>query len=99
MTEGEREEPAPANPYQDALDIVEAHLRLLTQKPLEETVTGLTDFERAKFKTTLEYAVATLQLCYLRTKGEDIEAHSNLKRLERLKAYFAKLDKFVDLAA
>jgi hypothetical protein len=36
-----------------ALDVVEGNLKFLTQKPLEETLAAMTDFERAKFKTVL----------------------------------------------
>lgn len=85
--------------YQDCLDVVEAHLRLLMQKPLDETLAGLTEFEQAKFKTTLAYAITTLQLCYLRTKGEDISEHKNVAHLERLRSYFNQINKFIDLPA
>jgi hypothetical protein len=81
-----------------ALDIVEAHLKFLTQKPLDETLAGLTDFERAKYKTVLAYALTTLQLCYLRSKGESIENHPNLRHLERIRTVFTKIDKYIDLS-
>ena len=95
--------PQPENPqdqvqqYQDCLDVVEAHLKLLTQKPLEETLAGLTEFEKAKFKTTLAYSISTLQLCYLRTKGEDIQEHKNRAHLERLRSYFNQINKSIDI--
>jgi hypothetical protein len=85
--------------YQEALDVVDAHLKFLTQRSLEETLAEMTDFERAKFRTVLAYAVTTLQLCYLRSKGESIENHPNLRYLERIKAFFTKVDRYVDLAA
>jgi hypothetical protein len=85
--------------YQEALDTVEAHLRFMTQRPLAETLTGLTDFERAKLKTVLAYAITTLQLCYLRSKGESIRDHKNMRHLERLKAFFTRIDRHIDLAA
>jgi hypothetical protein len=84
--------------YQETLDVVEGHIKFLTQKPFEETLAAMSDFERAKFKTVLAYAVTTLQLCYLRSKGESIENHPNLRHLERIKAFFAKIDRFVDLS-
>jgi hypothetical protein len=81
---------------QDALDLVESHLKFLTQKPLEEVLAGMTDFERVKLKTVLDYAVTTLQLCYLRSKGESIEGHPNLLRLEQIKSFFTQIDKCLD---
>jgi hypothetical protein len=95
----EKGEASPLDAYQEALDIAEAHIKLLSQKPLEEALSELSDFEQAKYRTTLAYAVGTLQLCYLRTKGESIEGHPNMRGLERLRTYFYKLDRFVDLAA
>ena len=83
--------------YQDCLDVVEAHLKLLTQKPLEETLAGLSEIERAKFKTTLAYSISTLQLCYLRTKGEDIQDHKNRAHLDRLRSYFNQINNSIDL--
>jgi hypothetical protein len=91
------ESPAPPDSLQSTLDTVEAHLRLLTQRPLEETLAGLTDFERAKYKTVLAYALTTLQLCYLRSKGEEIENHLNMRHLERIKVFFTKIDRHIDL--
>jgi hypothetical protein len=90
-------EPVSVDSLQVTLDTVEAHLRLLTQRPLEETLSGLTDFERAKYKTVLAYALTTLQLCYLRSKGENIENHINMKHLERIKIFFTKIDKHIDV--
>jgi hypothetical protein len=84
--------------YQETLDVVEGHLKFLTQKPLEETLAGMTDFERAKFKTVLAYAVTTLQLCYLRSKGESIENHPNVRHLDRIRGFFTKVDRYVDLS-
>ena len=83
---------------QKLLNIVEAHLSQLTQTPLEEKIANLSDVERAKFKTVLAYAMTTLSLCYLRSKGESVEGHTNMRHLDRLKHLFVKLDKYVDLS-
>ena len=83
--------------YQKLLDVVEAHLNQLTQVPLEERLKTLSDIERAKYKTVLAYAITTLQLCYLRTRGESVEGHTNMRHLERIKNFFVKIDRYVDL--
>ena len=82
--------------YETALQIVEAHIKLLTARPMEETMASLTDFERLKFKTTLAYALTTLQMCYLKTKNEDIDSHHNMKYFEPLKGLYAKMDNKID---
>ena len=84
--------------YQKLLNVVEAHLSQLTQTPLEEKLRTLTDFEKAKYKTVLAYAMTTLSLCYLRSKGESVEGHPNMRHLDRLKNFFVKLDKYIDLS-
>ena len=85
--------------YQRALEVVEAHLEKFMERPLEETLNGLSEFEQAKFKTMLAYAGTTLSLCYLRSKGQSVESHANMRHLERLRAYFTKIDKYIDLSA
>ena len=82
--------------YETALQIVEAHVKLLTARPIEETMSSLTDFEKLKFKTTLAYALTTLQMCYLKTKNEDIDSHHNMKYFEPLKGIYAKMDSNID---
>ena len=82
--------------YQDALQQVESHVKWLTRKPMEEMMKGMSDYEKAKYKTVLAYAVATAQLCYLRTKGENLEEHPNMKHLERVKAFFMDIDRYID---
>lgn len=89
----------PEQEIQQAIDAVEAHLRILTQKPKEEMLSELTDFEVAQYRTTLAYAVTTLQLCYLKSKGEDVENHPNMRHLERLKIFFPKMARYIDLSA
>ena len=81
------------------LDNIEALLRPLMSKPLEESLEGLSTFEKAKLKTALSYAIVTLQLVYLRSSGTNVENHNNRKYLERLKAHFTKLDKCIDLSS
>jgi hypothetical protein len=85
------------NQYQEVLNLLEGRLRFLTQNLLEETLDGMTDFERAKLKTVLAYTVTALQLCYLRSKGESTENHPNMRHLERIKLFFTKIDKYLDL--
>lgn len=85
--------------YQIAIKIAEAHIKLLTEKPLEETMASLTEFERLKFKTTMAYALTTLQMCYLKAKGENIESHPNKHYLEKLKTLYTKIDKYIDSPA
>ena len=82
--------------YRDALQQVECHVKWLTSKPMAEMLKNMTDYERAKYKTVLAYAVATTHLCYLRTKGESLENHPNMKHLERLKSFFMKIDRYTD---
>jgi hypothetical protein len=84
--------------YETALQIAEAHIKLLTVRPIEETMASLTDFEQLKFKTTLAYALTTLQMCYLRTKNEDVDSHHNMKYFEPLKSIYAKMNSNIDTA-
>ncbi|KAH0786945.1 Sas10/Utp3/C1D family-domain-containing protein [Histomonas meleagridis] len=84
--------------YQIVLEEVEAHLSKLTSRPLEETFNGLSEFEQAKLKTLLAYANMTISLCYLKSKGENIEAHKNMRYLEHLKKFFTDLDGYIDLS-
>ena len=85
--------------YENAIQIAEAHIKLITQRPLEETMASLSEFEKVKFKTTIAYALTTLQMCYLKTKNESIDDHHNMKYLEPLKTFFAKIDRFIDSSA
>ena len=96
--ESERKDQVLEN-YQRALEAVEAHLEKFMERPLEETLNGLSEFEQAKFKTMMAYAGTTLSLCYLRSKGQSVESHINMRHLERLKSYFTKIDKYIDLSA
>ena len=82
--------------YHDALQQVECHVKWLTRKSMPDMIKDMSDYEQAKYKTVLAYAVATTQLCYLRTKGENLENHPNMKHLERLKAFFMRIDRYVD---
>ena len=82
--------------YHDALQQVECHVKWLTRKPMQDMLKDMTDYERAKYKTLLAYAVATTQLCYLRSKGENVENHPNRKHMERIKAFFMKIDSYLD---
>lgn len=85
--------------YQSALQEVESHIKCLTSMPMTEMMENMSEFERAKYKTVLAYAVATTQLCYLKTKGENVENHRNLKHLERLKGFFTKIENYVEPGA
>ena len=85
--------------YENCLDTVESFLKVITSKPIEEVMSGLTDFEKSKLKTALAYAITTLQLCYLKTKGEQIEDHHNMKYLTSLKQFFSKMDRYMDLSS
>lgn len=87
----------PLDNYRKALEIVEAHLNVIMSRPLNETLSELSEFEQAKLKTTLSYAVTTLSLCYLKTKGGNPLEHQNMQHLQRLKSFFAKIDKFIDI--
>ena len=82
--------------YQIAIKIAEAHIKLLSQRPIEETMASLTEFEQLKFKTTMAYALTTLQMCYLKAKGENIDSHPNKHYLEKLQALYSKIDKYID---
>lgn len=87
----------PLDNYKKALEIVEAHLNVIMSRPLNETLDELSEFEQAKLKTTLSYAVTTLSLCYLKSKGTDPSEHQNMQHLQRLKSFFTKIDKYVDM--
>ena len=93
----EPNQPPDLEEYYQLLNVVEAHLNQLTKEPLQKRLSTLTDIEKAKYKTLLSYAITTLQLCYLRTKGESVENHRNKKHNDRLKNYFIKLDRYIDL--
>ncbi|KAK8885690.1 hypothetical protein M9Y10_041142 [Tritrichomonas musculus] len=85
--------------YQKLLDVVEAHMVQLTQVPLEERLKTLSDIERAEYKTVLAYAITTLQLCYLRTKGDNVEGHTNMRHLERIRNFFTKIYRYADASS
>ena len=82
--------------YHDALQQVECHVKWLTRKPMQEMMKDMSDYERAQYKTVLAYAVGTMQLCYLRSKGDSLENHPNMKHLERVKSFFWRIDRYVD---
>lgn len=84
------------NTYQQSLDDVESHLKMLCSKPIDEITAGLSEFEVVQFKYTLAYALTTLQLCYSKSKGEKPIGQQYIHNLERIKAL---LPKFVDYLA
>jgi hypothetical protein len=82
--------------YHDALRTVEEHVVALIAMPLDENLKHLDDFERAKLRTILAYAISALRICHLRAKGESDIDHPCTRPLDRLKAFFMKIDRFPD---
>jgi hypothetical protein len=85
--------------YQEALRVVEEQTVAIMATPLDEILSGLTDFDRAKLTTILAYAITTLQICHLRAKGESDNDHSCRHHLDRLKGLFEKIHRFDQLEA
>lgn len=77
------------NEFKVKLDKVENMLNEIMKKPLEETLAGMNELEKTKFKTTIAYAIQTLYLCYLKTNGQNLE---NKKYLDRIKIFFTKIN-------
>ena len=75
--------------FQQKLDAVNKALQEIFKKPLNETLDEMPPFEQAKLRTTLAYAVQTLYLVYMKTKGEEL---NEKKYLERIKSYLTKID-------
>jgi hypothetical protein len=85
--------------YGKALRAVEEQVVDLLARPLDETLESLTDFERAKLRIIIAYAITALQICHLRAKGESDQGHPCRRQLDRLKAFFTKVDRFADSEA
>jgi hypothetical protein len=79
---------------QESLRVVEEQTAAILATPLDEILSGLTDFHRAKLTTILWYAITTLQICHLRAKGESDTDHSCNHHLARLKELFRKIQRF-----
>ena len=80
--------------FQQKLDLVNSLLNEIYKKPLSETLKELSPFQQAKLRTTLAYAVQTLYLAYLKTKGEE---NLDQKYLARIKSYLTKIDEIENL--
>ena len=80
--------------FQQKLDLVNSTLNEIFKKPFEETLKELTPFQQAKLRTTLAYAVQTLYLAYIKTKGEE---NLDQKYLGRIKSYLTKIDEIENL--
>jgi hypothetical protein len=78
--------------FQNALEIVEAKVTEITERPLEEVLNGCSRIEKARMRAILAYSLTALQICRSRIEGEGIANHPCMRCLDQLRSVFTRID-------